>query len=148
MKKIFYIFSITFIILQSCSSGDNSSETNNDNNSLLERRWYKVSETYQGITNYPVVCNNNGHRDYVDFLSSNIADFNYVASSTGNNCSDQYSLEKFNWIKNGNTINLKFFGTNVTSETLVITELTSTTLKFTATNATTNNSAVRVYSSN
>lgn len=146
MKRFFYLLSITFLTLQSCSSGGSSDSS--INNSLLIRKWYFVSETYQGTTNYPVVCNNNGHRDYVDFLSSNVADFNYVASSSGNNCSDQYILEKFNWIKNGNTITLKFYGTNVTSETLVITELTSTTLKFTATDATTNNSAVRIYSSN
>lgn len=148
MKKIIYLLSIIFFTLLSCTSGNSSSETNTDNNTLLIRRWYFVSETYQGTTHYPVVCNNNGHRDYVDFLSSNVANFNYVASSSGNNCSDQYILEKFNWIKNGNSINLKFFGTNVTSENLVITELTSTTLKFTATDPTTNNSAVRVYSSN
>lgn len=148
MKKIIYLLSVIFFTLLSCTSGNSSSETNTDNNTLLIRRWYFVSETYQGTTHYPVVCNNNGHRDYVDFLSSNVANFNYVASSSGNNCSDQYILEKFNWIKNGNSINLKFFGTNVTSENLVITELTSTTLKFTATDPTTNNSAVRVYSSN
>lgn len=149
MKKIFTLLSITFLILQSCSSdSSNNSNTINNDNSLLTRRWYFVSETYQGTTHYPIVCANNGHRDYVDFLTSNVANFNYVASSSGNNCSDQYVLEKFNWIKNGNTVTLKFFGTNVTSETLVITELTSTTLKFTATDATTNNSAVRVYSSN
>ena len=149
MKKLICLFSITFLILQSCSSdSSNNSNTNNNDSSLLTKRWYFVSETYQGTTHYPVVCTNNGHRDYVDFLTSNIANFNYVSSSSGNNCSDQYILEKFNWIKNGNTITLKFFGTNVTSETLVITELTSTSLKFTATDATTNNSALRVYSSN
>lgn len=148
MKKIIYLLTITFLLIQSCSSSENSSETNNDNTSLLIKRWYFVSETYQGQTHYPIVCNNR-HRDYVDFLSSNVADFNYVASSSGTNCSDQYVLEKYNWIKNGNTISLKVYGTNVTSsETLTITELTATSLKFTATDAITHNSAIRVYTSN
>jgi hypothetical protein len=134
-------------MLQSCSSGDNSSNTNNDNSSLLVRRWYKVSETYQGTTTYPIICSNNGHRDYIDFLTPNIANFYYVASSSGNNCSDQYALEQLNWIKNGNTINLTFNGTNVLASTCVISELTATTLKFVETDATTNESSLLVYSS-
>jgi hypothetical protein len=147
MKKTFLLLSIITLTLQSCSSGENSSETINDNSSLLVRRWYHVSSTYQGTTNYSIICSNNGHRDYVDFLSPNIAKFYYVESSIGNNCSDQYVLEQMNWIKNGNTINLTFSGTNVLASTCVISELTATTLKFVETDATTNQSSLLVYSS-
>jgi hypothetical protein len=143
MKKITYLFCITFIVLQSCSSGGSSDNSNND--SLLLRRWYFVSTTFQGTTYYPTVCNNNGHRDYVDFLSSNIANFYHVDSSTGNNCSDQYALETYHWVKNGNIINFTYFGNN--SSTCVISELTATTLKYVETDAVTHGSSLNVYSS-
>lgn len=35
MKKIIYLFSITFLILQSCSSDSNDNQTNNNNNDVL-----------------------------------------------------------------------------------------------------------------
>ena len=144
MKKLLYLLSIIFLLLQSCSS---SSESSNNNNSLLLNRWYFVSGTDDnGTTVYPINCDN-GHRDYVDFLLPNIANFYHVESSTGNNCSDQYVLETFNWIKNGNTLNFSYNGSNVS--TCVITELTNTSLKFIETDLQdTHPASLQVYSAN
>lgn len=143
MKKIIYLLSITFILLQSCSSG--GSLDNSNNNSLLIRRWYFVSSTYQGTTHYATICNNNGHRDYIDFIEPNIANFYHVASSIANSCSDDYALVSYNWVKNGNIMNFTYYGTN--ASTCVISELTATTLKYVETDVVTHESELFVYSS-
>lgn len=144
MKKISFSLLLALLSLQSCS-GDNRSEANNDDTSLLIRRWYYVSSTYQGRTSYAKVCTNNGHRDYVDFLSPNTANFYYIASASNNICSDQYVLEPYKWVKSGNTVNLTYNGVNVSS--LVISELSATTLKYVETDAVTHESSLVEYRS-
>ncbi len=49
MKKLIYLLSVTFILLQSCSS-DGSKNSENGDNTLLLRKWYLVSETSGGKT--------------------------------------------------------------------------------------------------
>jgi hypothetical protein len=64
MKKLIYLLGITLLILQSCSSGDSNSANNNNNvNTLLFRKWYLLSSTFEGKTHVHRVCPNNGHRD-------------------------------------------------------------------------------------
>ena len=118
MKK--YLLSVTFILLQSCSSGDSNSEQKNIDNSLLLRKWYVVSQTSQGKTYYHKPCTN-GNRDYLEFSVPNIANF-YHWNST-NDCS--YVKESFTWIKTGNVIKLNFYGD---ISTLTISELSVTSL--------------------
>jgi hypothetical protein len=52
MKKIFYVLSISFLILQSCSSGDSNNSTNFDN-TLLLGKWDLVSDKI-GTANNPI----------------------------------------------------------------------------------------------
>lgn len=131
MKKIIALFSITILILQSCSSGNNNSDdtTSNEFNSLLFRRWYSVSRTVNGTTYYPPTCSNNGHRDHVDFISPNIANFYYINSSSGGNCSNEYALEPYTFTKNGNTLQMTY-SNGIDPSTITISELTATTLKY------------------
>jgi hypothetical protein len=145
MKKLLRFILMTLLILQSCS-GDNRSETNNDDTSLLIRRWYFVSSTSQGKTNYAETCPNNGNRDYLDFLSSNTANFYYIKSKTNNICSDEFALESYRWTKSGKIIKLSFInGVEVSS--MVISELSATTLKFVETNSISGESALYEYKS-
>jgi hypothetical protein len=139
-KTIYYLLSLLALIVQACSSSDNNS---NQDNSLLYRKWYAVSSTMDGTTYYPPVCVNNGHRDHLDILTSNVANFYYVDNSNGMNCSDNYAVESFTFTRNGNTLNMTF-GNGYTS-TITISELTVTTLKFVETNS--EGSSYRVYSS-
>lgn len=132
MKKIIYILSITFLVLQSCSSG--SLDNNNSNeNDLLYRKWYFVSRTYNNNTTTYHPCNN-GHRDYVEFSSPNSANFYYVASSSGNECSDDYALEPFTFTKNGNTLKMSYGGI-INYSTISISELSVTDLKYVETDS-------------
>jgi len=127
MKKQLFILSLSFLMLLSCSSGDNEQSSNNE---LLMKTWYLVwyeSES-NGSIRYPV-CNNNGNRDYIEFTSPNIANFYHVSSSSGNICSDEYVFEPHTFTKNGNEISLYFNGN--LDKTWTITELTETTLKIT-----------------
>lgn len=130
MKKILYLLSISFLILQSCSS---SSDNSNQDNSSLYKRWYVVSTTINGSTTYPTVCSNNGHRDYVDFISPNIANFYFVASSTDNICSDDYGGFQSTFTKNGNII--QFYINGNLDFTLTILQLTATSLKLGSTDS-------------
>ena len=141
MKKIILILSFTLIALSSCSSDSSSS---NEDNSLLFRRWYYVSHTQNGTTFYPITCSN-GHRDYVDFISPNIAKFYYVDGTFGgNDCSDNYAMEPYTFTKNGNILNMTYSKGNDPS-VITISELTATSLKFVQTWDT--GSAYYVYSS-
>ena len=134
MKKLIYIFCISFFILQSCSSGDNSSDSSN-NNSLLLRKWYLVSQTFDGKIHYHTSCSN-GNRDYMEFISSGVYnEYHYKGTSDCN-----YSLEgPYKWVKNGDVISFSHNGTNYFTAT--ISELTATTLKFVYTDAVTKNSS-------
>jgi hypothetical protein len=136
MKKLIYLLSVTFILLQSCSSGD-SSESSNDN-SLLLKKWYWVSQTYQGTTYNLKPCSN-GNIDYFEFISPNVANFYHVSGN--NNCS--FVLEPYTWTKNGNILTLKMFGI---AEIATISELTATRLVYTLVEAN-GNSSVWVFSS-
>lgn len=140
MKKLIYMLSISFLMLQSCSSGDNSSDSSN-NNSLLLRKWYLVSQTFDGKTHYHTSCSN-GNRDYIEFISSGI--YNEYHYKGTNDCN--YSIEgPYKWVKNGDVINFSHNGTNYFTGT--ISELTATTLKFVYTDAVTKNSSFYVYNS-
>jgi hypothetical protein len=135
MKKIVYLLSITFLMLQACSSGDNSSE----DNSLLLRKWYLVSYTYQGNTYNSTPCSN-GNRDYLEFINPNIANYYHVRST--NDCS--FAKEEYTWTKNGNVINFNFHS-NIS--TLTISELSATTLIYVETSST-GSSSISRFSSN
>lgn len=125
MKKIIYIISITFILLQSCTTGN--SNGNISDNSLLLKKWYLVSYSYKGNTYNQIPCSN-GNRDYLEFINPNIANYYHVKST--NDCS--YALEANTWTKNGNIIQLKYYG-NVSACT--ITELTATSLIYVETDS-------------
>ncbi len=132
MKKLIYLLSVTFLILQSCSSGDSNSANNNNNvNTLLFRKWHLLSSTFEGKTYVHKVCPNNGHRDYLEFKSPDIANYYYVASSSNNICSDEYALEPYNYTKNNNLIVIKYKDIQV--KKLEIIELTLTSLKYIST---------------
>ena len=122
MKKIFYLLSVAFLLLQSCSSGDGSGSSNN--NSILLKKWYWVSQTRVGQQpNYLTPCSN-GNIDYFEFISPNVANFYHVAGST--DCS--YILEPYTWTINGNVLTLKIFGS---TEIATISELTATRMVYT-----------------
>jgi hypothetical protein len=117
MKKIFYLFSITFIILQSCSSG--SSDNSSDDNTLLMRKWYDNC------------CHcSNGNRDYYEFLAPNI--FRHYVYPSSNDCN--YILPEYGtWTRNGSTILLKYDQSlGIWDATLTIEQLTATTFSFVA----------------
>ncbi len=117
MKKILYLLSISFLMLQSCSSGndDNSS----DDNTLLLRNWYDNS--YQ--------CSN-GNRDYYQFSAPNI--FRHYVTPSSNDCN--YILPEYGtWTRNGSTIILKYDQSlGIGDATLTIEQLTATTFSFVA----------------
>ena len=52
MKKLIYLLSVTFLLLQSCSSGDSNNSTNVDN-TLLLGKWDLVSDK-MGTANNPI----------------------------------------------------------------------------------------------
>ena len=140
MKKLIYLFSIAFIILQSCSTKDSNSSMNTDN-SLLLRKWYRVSNTRQGRIYYNQPCSN-GNRDYVQFSTSDI--YNTFNITSTNNCN--YFVEgPFKWIRNGDVITFSFNG--VKTSTAIISELTATSLKFVETEEGSSVSALYIFSS-
>ena len=120
MKKIFYIFSITFIILQSCSSG--GSDNSSIDNTLLMRNWY--DNTYQ--------CSN-GNRDYYQFSAPNIFR-HYVTPFSSSSLDCNYILPEYGtWTRNGSTILLKYDQSlGIWDATLTIEQLTATTFSFVA----------------
>jgi hypothetical protein len=85
---------------------------------------------------YPSTCSN-GLRDYLEFISPNIANYYYVS-----NCN--YVIEPYTFTKNGNTLNMTYSNGNDPS-VITISELTATTFKFVETWDT--GSAYYVYSS-
>lgn len=138
--KFLSLLSILFIIFQSCSSGNSSDKLDNpDNNSLLLRKWYWVSQTRVGQQAYFLTSCSNGNKDYFEFSSPNIANFYHVTSS--NDCN--YILEPYTWTKNGNIITLKIFGD---TEIATISELTATRLVYTLLESN-GNSSIYVFSS-
>lgn len=143
MKKNIYLLSISFLMLLSCSSGDNNSSDNssNESNALLLRKWFLISQTFDGKTHYHTSCSN-GNRDYIEFISSGVYnEYHYKGTSDCN-----YTLEgPYKWVKNGDVINFSHNGTNYFTAT--ISELTATTLKFVYTDAVTKNSSFYVYNS-
>ena len=117
MKKLIYLFSIAFLILQSCSP-DSSKNSENVDNTLLLRKWYSVSQTSGGKTYIHKACSN-GNRDYFEFITPNIANFYHWNNTT--DCS--YVKESFTWTRTGDIIKLNFGG-NIS--TLTISELSAT----------------------
>ena len=117
MKKIIYLLSITFVMLQSCSSG--GSDNSSDDNTLLLRKWYDNS--YH--------CSN-GNRDYYEFLAPNI--FRHYVTPSSSNCN--YILPEYGtWTRNGATILLKYDQSlGIWDATLTIEQLTATTFSFVA----------------
>jgi len=117
MKKLLFLVSISFLMLQACSSGggDNSS----DDNTLLLRNWYDNS--YQ--------CSN-GNRDYYQFSAPNI--FRHYVTPSSNDCN--YILPEYGtWTRNGLTILLKYDQSlGIWDATLTIEQLTATTFSFVA----------------
>ncbi len=117
MKKIIYLLSITFLMLQACSSG--GSDNSSDENTLLLRKWYDNS--YH--------CSN-GNRDYYEFLAPNI--FRHYVTPSSSNCN--YILPEYGtWTRNGATILLKYDQSlGIWDATLTIEQLTATTFSFVA----------------
>ena len=76
MKKLIYFFSIAFLLFQSCSSSDNSQNSTLDT-SLLFKKWYIVSQTYNGVKSNGYVCSN-GNRDYLEFKEPNILNYYFL----------------------------------------------------------------------
>ena len=130
MRKLIFILGLTFFTLFSCSSGNDDNVSPGDDNSLLIRTWYLVGVEDENGNNVDiVVCENNGHRDYFEFISPNIANFYYIASSSGNNCSDEYAFEPSTFIKNENEISL-YINDNL-YDIWTITKLNGLSLEFT-----------------
>jgi hypothetical protein len=140
MKKLIYFFSIAFLLFQSCSSSDNSQNSTLDT-SLLFKKWYIVSQTYNGVKSNGYVCSN-GNRDYLEFNEPNILNYYHIIGSS--NC-NYTSDGPYNWIKKGNIISV-YFNEKLVS-TLTINELTITTFSFITTYAGNGQSALHVYSS-
>ena len=141
MKNIFTLLLIfSTVLLINCGGDSDDNSDNSIDNSLLLRKWYMVSQTYQGQTNYHKACGN-GNRDYIEFLSPNVLNAYYWHSSS--DCS--YVLERHNWSKKDNDI--KITTNNTLIETYSISELTVTTLSFVVTGASNGESAFYVYSS-
>lgn len=108
MKKSLYL--LLTILIFACSSGSDNDVLAEDDNSLLIGTWYLVGLKLQGQTQDSVqVCDNNGHREYVEFISPNIANFYYIESASGNNCSDEYILEQMTFTKSENEISIYFY---------------------------------------
>lgn len=141
MKKQLFILTLSFLALLSCSSGDDEQSSSNE---LLMKTWNLVrDEDERG--SFQIVCANNGHRDYVEFISPNIANFYYVYRSTYINgnwiCSDEYASEPHTFIKSENEISLYFYGNLV--DIWTITKLNGLSLEIT-----TNNGFKKEYSVN
>ena len=117
MKKLFYLLSIVFLMLQSCSSG--SSNNSSDDNTLLMRKWYV--NTYQ--------CSN-GNRDYYQFSAPNI--FRHYVTPSSQDCN--YILPEYGtWTRNGITIIIKYDQSlGIADAILTIDELSATTFSFVA----------------
>lgn len=126
MKKSLFLIIIS-LALFSCSPSSNKSDSTVDN-SLLFRKWFCVSESNNGKTHFYPICPNNGHRDYLEFISPNIVNYYYVDSSSYSICSDVYATASYTFTKTGNIIIEKANGNQI--EKLEILELTSTSLKF------------------
>ncbi len=114
MKNLFYLLSITFLLLQGCSS-DSSKDSENIDNTLLLRKWYDNS--YQ--------CSN-GNRDYYEFSAPNI--FKHYVTPSNTNCN--YILpETGTWTRNGITITI-IYDQPIEKSILTIDQLTATTFSF------------------
>ena len=143
MKKLIFILGLTIFTLFSCSSGNDDNVSPENDNSLLFRTWYLVGVENENGNSVDIrVCENNGHRDYVEFISPNIANFYYVGSSSGNNCSDDYGFEPDTFIKIENEISLYDSGGSL-YDIWTITRLNGLSLE-----VTTNNGFKREYSVN
>jgi hypothetical protein len=118
MKKLIYLLSVTFLMLQSCSSGDSSSggNINSNDNTFLMRKWYDNS--YQ--------CPSNGNRDYYEFSKPNI--FKHYVTPSSSDCN--YILpETGTWTRNGVTIIIDY-DQAIGNSILTIDELSATTFSF------------------
>ena len=117
MKKLIYLLSISFLMLQSCSSGGGDNSSND--NTLLMRKWYV--NTYQ--------CSN-GNRDYYQFSAPNI--FRHYVTPSNLDCN--YILPEYGtWTRNGMTIVIKYDQSlGITDAILTIDELSATTFSFVA----------------
>lgn len=144
MKKILFLICTAFLFLQACSSsdsGNDNSQNNTSDNSLLLRKWYLVSQTYNGEKSNGYRCSN-GNRDYFEFKEPNTLNYYYVISSS--NCN--YTSEgPFNWTKKGNVISV-YHNSNLV-RTMAINELTATTFSFVNTEAGNGQSSLYVYNS-
>lgn len=90
MKKLIYLLSVTFLMLQSCSS-DSSKNSENVNNTLLLGKWNLVSD-FDGTANNPIETITTCQKEFwqFDFKNSNELIFRTTSddpSLTLNQCS-------------------------------------------------------------
>ena len=132
MKKVVYLISITFFILQACSSNDSSSSTViNDNltNTLLVGKWeifqgsvYPAGTVVKGnepLTNFNFACPL--YKDYIQFGSQGTVKFATYNSS----CSEEPNITTYT--KTDFLIN--FYKNSVYDGSWEIISLTNTNLK-------------------
>jgi hypothetical protein len=125
MKKITFLLSITFLLLQSCSSSDGSSSSGSQ--SLVGKWEVSKLKTFpastiitgnESLPNYNHPCATK--KDYIEFWSEGTAKFVYH----NQNCSQQSTIA--NWVKTDFILNLSSNGDSIAWE---IISLTSSELK-------------------
>lgn len=137
MRYSLFISSLSFLLLFSCSSGDDNDNSNEEDNALLLRKWYLVSSTFNGQTFTHEGCSN-GNKDYIEFSEPN--NFESYVYESSDNCN--YILEASgSWSREGVLLTIDYDQPYPTSVD-TIDELTATTFSFV-----TENGAYYIYSS-
>ena len=132
MRKIFYLFSITFLLFQSCSS-DDSSDSTTPNSSNITGKWeyfqmgvFSRGTTITGnesLSNYQQSCSTK--KDYIELLSEGICKGVFY-----HDCNEL--VINGTWNKTDFLLNTNFDNEGPISYEIL--NLTSTTLKLKITN--------------
>ena len=129
MKKIIYLLSVTFLILQSCSS-DSSKNSENINNTLLLGKWNLVSDCF-GTANNPIESITTCQKAFwqFDFKNNNELIFRSTSddpSLTSSQCDPK--LLNYTYSINNETLTMTPVSTGYQAGILKIKSLSSTQL--------------------
>jgi hypothetical protein len=133
MKKITQLIVITFLIFQSCSSGDDKTDGSIQNSSKVTGKWEyfqigvfspkTIITGNESLSNYQQSCSNK--KDYIEFLSEGVCKGVYYYD-----CKEL--VIKGTWDKTDAILNANFDNEGKVPHEIL--DLTSTTLKLKSTN--------------
>lgn len=121
MKNLLFVFSISFLLMFSCSSNSDNDNSTEDDNTLLMRIWYNL-EDGSGIAED---CDKPS--EYFEFSEPNIHEHVVI----GNNGCDYILTDYGTWTRDGNTIIITYNESlSIDPSIITIEELSLTTFSF------------------